>query len=82
MKRGEVRMTFDKVKEVIIDSLNCDENAVCMEADLSRDLDADSLDAVELIMALEEAFPITFEEDAAKKMKTVGDIVAYIDSKI
>ena len=75
-------MTFDKVKEVIIDSLNCDENAVCMEADLSRDLDADSLDAVELIMALEEAFPITFEEDAAKKMKTVGDIVAYIDSKI
>ncbi len=75
-------MTFDKVKEVIIDSLNCDENAVCMEADLSRDLDADSLDAVELIMALEEAFPIEFEEDAAEKLKTVGDIVAYIDSKI
>ena len=73
-------MTFEKVKAVIVDSLNCEENLVTPEARLIEDLVADSLDAVELIMALEEAFGTTFEEDAATKMHTVQDIVGYIDA--
>ena len=72
--------TFDKVKSVIVESLNCDEALVTPEARLVEDLGADSLDAVELIMAMEEACSMTFEEDAATQMQTVGDIVSYIDA--
>ena len=72
--------TFDKVKSVIVESLNCDEALVTPEARLVEDLGADSLDAVELIMAMAEACNMTFEEDAATQMQTVGDIVSYIDA--
>ena len=72
--------TFDKVKSVIVESLNCDEALVTPEARLVEDLGADSLDAVELIMSMEEACNMTFEEDAATQMQTVGDIVSYIDA--
>ncbi|MDD3692916.1 MAG: acyl carrier protein [Oscillospiraceae bacterium] len=74
-------MTFDKVKEIVLDCLKCDEGDITLNADLSEDLGADSLDAVDLIMSLEDEFDITFPEDAATKIKTVGDIVAYIDDK-
>ena len=47
-------MEFEKVKEIIVDSLSCDEDAVTLEANLKEDLDSDSFDAVELIMAVEE----------------------------
>lgn len=72
-------MTFDKVKEIVIDTLNCDEEAVTLNASLTNDLGADSLDGVELVMALEEAFGMDFPEDAAIKFKTVEDIVHYIE---
>ena len=75
-------MTFEKVKAVIVESLNCDEASVTPEAKLIDDLGADSLDAVELIMALEEAFGCTFEEDAATQMQSVQDIVSYIDAHL
>lgn len=74
-------MTFEKVKAVIVESLNCEENLVTPEARLIEDLGADSLDAVELIMALEEACGVTFEEDAATQLHTVQDIVGYIDAQ-
>lgn len=74
-------MTFDKVKEIIVDTINCDEDAVTLEASLKEDLDADSLDAVELNMALEEAFDITISDEDLLKFVTVKDIVDYIDSK-
>ncbi|NLN81619.1 MAG: acyl carrier protein [Clostridiales bacterium] len=73
-------MTFDTVKEVILDCLKCNEEDIVPEAELAADLGADSLDGVDLIMALEDRFNITFPEDAAINMRTVGDIVAYIDS--
>ncbi|MDD4413607.1 MAG: acyl carrier protein [Oscillospiraceae bacterium] len=72
-------MTFDKVKGIVLNCLKCDENDIVPEAELAADLGADSLDGVDLIMELEDAFCITFPEDAAIRMKTVGDIVAYID---
>lgn len=72
-------MTFDKVKEIVLDCLKCNEEDIVPGADLVEDLGADSLDGVDLIMALEDAFNITFPDDAIVKMKTVGDIVAYIE---
>lgn len=72
-------MVFDKVKEIIVDSLSCDEDAVTLEADLKEDLEADSLDAVELIMAIEEEFGIEIPDEVSTKMKTVNDIVEYIE---
>lgn len=73
-------MIFDTVKEVILDCLKCNEADIVPEAELSADLGADSLDGVDLIMALEDKFDMSFPEDAAMNMRTVGDIVAYIES--
>lgn len=73
-------MTFEKVKEIIVETISCDEDKVTMEAKLADDLGADSLDAVELNMALEEAFEITISDDDLMKFVTVGDIVNHIDA--
>ena len=69
---------FEKVKEIIVDSLSCDEDAVTLEANLKEDLEADSLDAVELIMAVEEEFDIEIPDEKPAEIKTVQDIVDYI----
>lgn len=73
-------MTFDKVKEIIVDTLGCDEDAVVLTASLKDDLGADSLDAVELNMALEEEFGLSIPDEALVKFVTVKDIVEYIDA--
>ena len=70
---------FEQVKNVIVDTLSCDAEAVTMDARLVEDLEADSLDAVELNMALEEALGFAVEDDALGEMKTVGDIVRYLE---
>lgn len=71
-------MVFDKVKEIIVDQLGAEEDAVVMEASFVDDLGADSLDIVELIMALEEEFDIEIPDEDAEKISTVGDAVNYI----
>lgn len=73
-------MTFEKVKEIIVETISCDEEKVTMEAKLADDLGADSLDAVELNMALEEAFEISISDEDLVKFVTVGDIVKHIES--
>lgn len=73
-------MVFEKVKEIIVDSLSCDESDVTLEASLKEDLEADSLDAVELIMAVEEEFDIEIPDEKATEIKTVKDIVDYIEA--
>ena len=70
-------MVFDRVKEIIVDELGVDAEAVTT----LEDLGADSLDAVELIMALEEEYDLEIAEDDAKAMKSVKNIVDYIESK-
>lgn len=70
---------FEQVKQVILETLNCDPQAVTMEARLVEDLEADSLDAVELNMALEEALGFAVEDEVLAEMKTVGDIVRYLE---
>lgn len=67
-------MTFDELKQIVVDTLNCDEDKVTMEASLADDLQADSLDAVELNMALEDACGISVPDEELATMKTVGDI--------
>ena len=75
----EVAM-FEVVKEVIIDTLSCAAEKVTMEANLFDDLGADSLDAVELSLAVEEKTGITIDEEAMTEMKTVADIVDYLEA--
>ena len=69
---------FEKVKAIIVDQLGVDEDAVTMEASFLEDLGADSLDIVELIMALEEEFELEIPDTEAEKISTVGDAVNYI----
>lgn len=71
-------MNFEKIKEVMIDSLGCDEEKITMEASLADDLNIDSLDAVELVMALEEEFGIKIPDEELSTMKTVKDIDSCI----
>ena len=75
-------MIFEKVKEVIVDTLNISQEKVTLDAKLGDDLGADSLDAVELNIALEEAFSITISDEYLLTFKEVKDIVNYIESKI
>jgi acyl carrier protein len=74
-------MVFEKVREIISKELNLDPSKVTLEANLESDLGADSLDAVEVIMALEDEFGIEISDDAAQTIKTVGDIVKHIESQ-
>ena len=69
-----------KVKEIIVDKLSVDENEVVETAEFSKDLGADSLDTVELIMEFEKAFDIQIPEEEAEKIATVGDAIAYIEA--
>lgn len=73
-------MMFEKLKDVIVDNLNCEVSEVTLEARLKEDLNADSLDAVELSMAIEEEFEITVPENALKNFETVGDIVKFLEN--
>lgn len=73
-------MTFEKVREIIADTIGYDEAAILMESSLTDDLGMDSLDAVELNMALEETFEITISDEDLVKFVTVADIVNFIDA--
>lgn len=69
---------FAKVKDVIVDQLSVDEDDVVAEASFFDDLGADSLDIVELVMALEDSFGVSIPDEEAESIKTVGDAVEYI----
>ena len=73
---------FDKVKEIIVEQLGVAENSVTTEASFIDDLGADSLDIVELIMALEEEFDLEIPDSDAEKVVTVGDVVDYIKDNV
>ena len=69
----------ERVKAIIVDKLPVEENEVTAEAEFSKDLGADSLDTVELIMEFEKEFGINIPEEEANDIKTVGDAVKYIE---
>lgn len=73
-------MEFEKVRDIIVETLGCEAEQVTLEASLADDLGADSLAAVELVMALEEAGGITIDDADVEKLKTVGDIMKYLEA--
>lgn len=72
-------MIFEKVKSIIVDQLDVDEDKVTMNANIQDDLGADSLDIVDLVMSFEEEFDLEIPEDQVENIKTVGDVVKYIE---
>lgn len=75
-------MVFEKVRSILVGQLGIDEDKVIMDASIVDDLGADSLDVVDLIMSLEEEFDIEIPDEDVENMKTVSDIVKYIEAKL
>ncbi len=73
---------FEKVQKIVVEQLEVEENQVTPEASFANDLGADSLDVVELVMALEEEFDIEIPDEAAEKIATVQAAVEYIDKQV
>jgi acyl carrier protein len=74
--------TFEKIRDIIVDQLGVDEDKVTMEARFREDLEADSLDLVELIMAFEDEFGGEISDDEAQQIKTVGQAVEYLKKRM
>lgn len=72
---------FDKLKELVVDQLGIEEDEVTMEATMQDDLGADSLDLVDLVMSVEEEFGVKVADEDLENIKTVGDIVNYIEER-
>lgn len=72
-------MVFEKVRALIVEQLDVDESAVTMDTDFMKDLEADSLDAVEIILGVEEEYGIEIPDEIAENFTKVGDIVKYIE---
>jgi acyl carrier protein len=73
---------FDKVKKIVADQLSVESETIKPESNFSNDLGADSLDTVELVMALEEEFDIEIPDEAAEKITTVQEAVDFINNKV
>ena len=73
-------MVFDKIKGIIVEQLDVSEDDITMETNLMKDLEADSLDAVEIIMAIEEEYEIEIPDEEAEKFQTVADLVNYVEN--
>lgn len=74
-------MNFEKLTEIIAKELNVAKSKVTMDTNLQDDLGADSLDAVELIMAIEEEFSVTIPDESAQSFKTVRDIAQFLENQ-
>lgn len=74
-------MVFEKVRDLVAQELGVNKDVITLETRLSEDLGADSLDAVELIMALEDEFDIQISDEAAQKIRKIGDIVEYLEKQ-
>ena len=75
-------MIFDKVREIIAEQLDVDTEEITLDTNLIKDLEADSLDAVEIIMALEDEYDIEIPDEVAEEFATVGDIVKCVEDYI
>ena len=72
-------MVFDKIREIIVEQLQVDEDEITLETNLMKDLSADSLDAVEIIMAIEDEYGFEIPDEEAEKMQTVQDLVNFVE---
>ena len=73
-------MIFERIKEILADQLDSDIDAMTMDSDIANDLGADSLDVVELLMAIEDEFDIEIPDEEIENIKTIGDLVKYIEN--
>ncbi|MBQ8610283.1 MAG: acyl carrier protein [Oscillospiraceae bacterium] len=72
-------MVFEQIKELLAEQLDLDESKITMDSDIVEDLEADSLDVVDLVMSMEDAFGVEVPDEAIESFKTVGDVVRYIE---
>ncbi len=72
-------MIFEKIRKIIAEQLDIDESEVTLESNITEDLECDSLDIVDMVMTFEDEFNIEIPDDAVEKIKTVGDIVKFIE---
>ena len=72
-------MVFDKIKEIIIEQPQVEESEITMDTNLMKDLSADSLDAVEIIMAIEDEYGIEIPDEEAETIQTVADLVRFVE---
>ena len=75
-------MVFDKIKEILVEQLDVDEDSITMDTNILDDLGADSLDVVELISTLEDEFNIIITDERIRELSTVKDVVEFIESLI
>ena len=73
-------MVFEKIKEIIVKQMEVDPNSITMETSFIDDLDADSIEILEMVVAFEDEFQVEIPEEEIEKIKTVGDIVTYFES--
>ena len=72
-------MAFERIREIICDQLDLEEDKVTMDSDIMEDFEADSLDVVDLVMSIEDEFGLEVPDDQIENFRTVGDVVRYIE---
>ena len=75
-------MIFEKIRDILMEQLDVEEGLITMEANILEDLGADSLDIVDLVMTLEDEFDTEIPDEEIETIKTVGDIVHYIEDRV
>lgn len=73
-------MTFDKIKSILAEQLDADQDEMTMETNIAKDLGADSLDVVELLMSIEDEFNVEIPDEEIENIKTIGELVEYIEA--
>jgi acyl carrier protein len=79
IERKVLSMVFDQIKEMLAEQLDLDESKITMDSDIVEDLEADSLDVVDLVMSMEDEFGVEVPDEVIENFKTVGDVVRYIE---
>ena len=79
IKQEAIAMIFEKIKKLLAEQINISEDEIKMESDIINDLGADSLDVVEMLMSVETEFNVTVPDEVAMDMKTIGDVVSFIE---
>ena len=72
-------MVFERIREIICDQLDLEEDKVTMDSDIMEDFEADSLDVVDLVMSIEDEFGLEVPDDQIENFRTVGDVVRYFE---
>lgn len=75
-------MVFEKMKKILAEQLDTDADSITLETDIQDDLGADSLDVVEMLMSIEDEFEIEIPDEKIESLKTVGQVVAYIEENM